>query len=246
MKKLMIAFLLVVTPVIGLAAGSGVHLDDANIDISDKASLQRGAGLFINNCLSCHSAKYQRYNRMAKDLDLTKDEVRENLMFITDKIGSTMTIAMPVRQSEKWFGTAPPDLSVIARARGVDWLYTYMRSFYVDDSRPFGVNNIVFEDVGMPHVFWELQGLQQAIFKDEVDDQGFKHKVFDRFELLQAGSMSIKEFDGAMRDLTNFLSYVGEPSQMERRRLGVWVLAFLAGFFILALMLKREYWKDVH
>ncbi len=241
MKKLIVAFLLAAAPVLGLAAGGGAHLDKANIDLGDKASLQRGAKLFVNYCLSCHSAKYQRYNRMAKDLGMTEEEVKENLMFTTDKIGDTMQIAMAEEDAAAWFGTAPPDLSVITRARGVDWIYTYLRSFYLDESRPFGVNNVVFPDVGMPNVLWQLQGSQRAVFQDH-DGQ----KVFEKFELVDPGTMSPEQFDGAVRDLTAFLSYVGEPIQMERKRLGVWVLLFIAVFFVFAYMLKKEYWKDVH
>lgn len=241
MKKLIIAFLFAAMPICGFAAGVKVNLDSANIDLSDQASLQRGAKLFVNYCLSCHSAKYQRYNRMAKDLGMTEDEVKENLMFGTDKIADTMNTAMPVAHAEKWFGVAPPDLSVITRARGVDWIYTYLRSFYVDEKRPFGVNNIIFPDVGMPHVMWQLQGMQKARFTGDAD-----HQVFDGFEQLTPGELSPEEFDGAMRDLTAFLSYVGEPVQLERQRLGVWVLLFLAVFFVVSLLLKKEYWKDVH
>lgn len=240
MKKLLISLLLAVAPALG-SASSAVHLDDADIDLSDQASLQRGAKYFVNYCLSCHSAQFQRYNRMARDLGLTENEVKENLMFTSDKIGDTMTIAMDPDDGEKWFGVAPPDLSVITRARGVDWIYTYLRSFYIDEPRPFGVNNLVFPDVGMPHVFWKLQGMQRAVFKQE---DGRKH--FERFELAEPGSLSPEEFDGAMRDLTAFLSYVGEPIQLERKRLGVWVLLFIAVFFVLAYLLKKEYWKDVH
>ena len=245
MKKLIVAFLLAAVPVLGMAAGGGVHLDDADIDLSDQASLQRGAKLFVNYCLSCHSAKFQRYNRMARDLGLTEDEVKENLMFTTDKIGETMNIAMSATDAENWFGTAPPDLSVISRARGVDWLYTYLRSFYIDESRPFGVNNVVFPDVGMPHVLWKLQGMQKAVIKDEHGKQ-----VIEKLAPVDGpagkGDMSPEEFDGAMRDLTAFLSYVGEPIQMERQRIGIWVLLFIAVFFVLAYALKKEYWKDVH
>ncbi|MCB1758864.1 MAG: cytochrome c1 [Gammaproteobacteria bacterium] len=241
MKKLIVAFFLATLPLLGLAAGGGVHLDDADIDLSDQASLQRGAKYFVNYCLSCHSAKYQRYNRMAKDLGLTEDEVKDNLMFTTDKIGETMEIAMGEQDANAWFGTAPPDLSVIARARGVNWLYTYLRSFYIDEKRPFGVNNLVFPDVGMPHVLWKLQGMQRARY-EEVDG----HEVFKGFEQVTPGSMSPEEFDVAMRDLTAFLSYVGEPIQMERKRIGVYVLLFIAVFFVLAFLLKKEYWKDVH
>ena len=209
--------------------------------MGDQASLQRGAKYFVNYCLSCHSAKYQRYNRTARDLGLSEDEVKENLMFTTDKIGETMTIAMDPENANSWFGVTPPDLSVIARARGVDWIYTYLRSFYLDESRPFGVNNVVFPDVGMPHVMWQLQGTQKAVFT-EHDGQ----KVFEKFEQVTPGSLSPSEFDAAMRDLTAFLSYVGEPIQMERKRLGIWVLLFIAVFFVLAYLLKKEYWKDVH
>ncbi|MCB1867182.1 MAG: cytochrome c1 [Gammaproteobacteria bacterium] len=240
MNKLIVGFLLAMAPLFGMASG-GAHLDDADIDLGDQASLQRGAKYFVNYCLSCHSAKFQRYNRTAKDLGLTEDEVKENLMFTTDKIGETMTVAMDSQDASNWFGVIPPDLSVIARARGVDWIYTYLRSFYIDETRPFGVNNVVFPDVGMPHVFWKLQGTQKAVF-EEHDGQ----KVFEKFEQVTPGTLSPAEFDAAMRDLTAFLSYVGEPIQMERKRLGIWVLLFIAVFFVLAYLLKKEYWKDVH
>lgn len=217
MKKLILAFLLAAAPVLGMAAGGGVDLDDADIDLSDNESLQRGAKLFMNYCLSCHSAKYQRYNRMARDLGMTEEEVKANLMFITDKIGDTMEIAMDPNDAAEWFGTAPPDLSVITRARGVDWVYTYLRSFEPDDARPFGVNNKVFPDVGMPHVLWKLQ-------KDQT----------------------VEKFDSDMRDLTAFMAYVGEPIALERKRIGTYVLIFIAIFFVLSYLLKKEYWKDVH
>jgi ubiquinol-cytochrome c reductase cytochrome c1 subunit len=246
MKKLILLCLLSIAPVVGFAAGGGAHLDHADIDLSDQASLQRGAKYFMNYCLSCHSAKYQRYNRMAKDLGLTETEVKENLMFTTDKIGDGMNIAMDPGMAADWFGTAPPDLSVIARARGVDWLYTYFRSFYLDDSRPFGVNNTVFPDVGMPHVLWELQGSQRIIYREEEDAAGHTHEVFDHFEPATPGLLSEEEYDQVARDLTAFLSYVGEPIQMERKRLGVWVLLFIAVFFVFSYLLKKEYWKDVH
>jgi ubiquinol-cytochrome c reductase cytochrome c1 subunit len=217
MKKLIFAFLLAALPMLGMAAGGNVKLDDADIDLTDQASLQRGAKLFMNYCLSCHSAKYQRYNRMGRDLGLTDEEVKANLMFATDKVGDTMNIAMDPNDAAVWFGTAPPDLSVIARSRGVNWLYTYLRSFVADEKRPFGYNNTVFPDVGMPHVLWKLQ-----------EDQ------------------SAEKFDSDMRDLTAFLAYIGEPIAVERQRIGVWVLAFIAVFFVLAYLLKKEYWKDVH
>ena len=241
MKKLIIAFLLAAAPVLGMASGGSFHLDDANVDVTDQESLQRGAKFFVNYCLSCHSAKYQRYNRMARDIGLTEEEVRANLMFTTDKIGNTMQVAMSPADAEAWFGTAPPDLSVITRARGVDWVYTYLRSFYIDESRPFGVNNAVFPDVGMPHVMWKLQGKQKAVYH-EVDGQ----QVIEKLELIEPGSMSAEAFDGAIHDLTNFLNYIGEPAQLDRKRLGPWVLLFIVIFGVLAYFLKKEYWRDVH
>ncbi|HEB99125.1 MAG TPA: cytochrome c1 [Thiotrichales bacterium] len=246
MKKKILAFVFAMLPALSLASGGNVHLDKANIDVSDKESLQRGAKLFINNCLSCHSAEHQRYNRMARDLGMDEKYVIENLMYASEKIGEQMTIAMPADQAKEWFGAPPPDLTLIARRRGVDWLYTYLRSFYIDESRPFGVNNIVFPNVGMPHVLWDLQGMQKAIFKTETDAEGNEHHVFEGFELVQPGSMSPEEYDQAVRDLVAFLSYMGEPIQLERQRLGIWVLLFLAVLFVLSYALKKEYWKDVH
>lgn len=241
MKKLILAFLLAAVPTLSMAAGGGVHLDDANIDVTDTESLQRGAKYFVNYCMGCHSAKFQRYNRTGRDLGLTEDEVKQNLMFTTDNIGDTMTIAMNPADAEKWFGVIPPDLSLTARSRGVDWIYTYLRGFYLDESRPFGVNNLVFPGVGMPHVLWQLQGAQKAVFK-EVDGR----QVIEKLEMVEPGSMNVEEFDGAMRDLTAFLSYVSEPIQAKRRAMGKWVLLFIGVFFILAYLLKKEYWKDIH
>jgi ubiquinol-cytochrome c reductase cytochrome c1 subunit len=239
MKKLIIAFLLAVVPAVTMASG-GVHLDAANIDVTDTASLQRGAKFFMNYCSGCHSLKYQRYNRLARDLDLTDDEVKANLMFTTDNIGDPVTISMDPKDAEKWFGKAPPDLSVTARYRGVDWIYTYLRGFYTDESRPFGVNNTVFPDVGMPNVLWQLQGTQKAVVK-KVDGVEM-HEL----ELVKPGTLSAEEFDGTVRDLTAFLSYVGEPIQAKRRSMGKWVLLFIGIFFVVAYMLKKEYWKDIH
>lgn len=240
MKKLITA-LLFVLPAAVMAAGAGPHLEHANIDLSDKASLQRGAKLFVNYCLSCHSAAYQRYNRMGRDIGLTEDQVRDNLMLAGDKVGETMTIAMPQADAKRWFGNPPPDLSVIARARGVDYIYTYLKTFYIDENRPFGVNNAVFPDVGMPHALWELEGLKRAIHKTEGDKA-----VITGYEMVKPGSMSEAEYDEAARDLTAFLTYTAEPVKLERQRLGIWVLLFLAVFFVFAYALKKEYWKDVH
>ncbi len=237
MRKLIIAFVMATLPALTLAAG-GAHLEKANADVSDIESLQRGAKLFVNYCLSCHSAQYMRYNRLGKDLGLTDDQVKENLMFTTDKIGDTMKISMPQADATTWFGNPPPDLSVIARARGEDYIYTYLKTFYVDDKKPMGTNNVAFPDVGMPNVLWELEGLKAAIKDDHGNVTGF--------EKVQSGSLSDEEFDQVAHDLTNFLVYLGEPIQLERKRLGFWVLLFLAIFFVFAYALKKEYWKDVH
>lgn len=234
MRKLIIASVMALLPMLSQAAGGGVHLEPANVDISDQASLQRGAKTFINYCLSCHSAAFQRYNRMGQDLGLTDEQVIENLMLASDKVGDTMTIAMSAEDANKWFGTTPPDLSVIARARGADWLYTYFTTFYADESRPFGVNNTVFPDVGMPHVLVELEGgLKKAVRDDHNVVTGYEQPIS-------------AEYEQVARDLTNFLVYVGEPSQLKRRQMGFWVLLFLGIFFVVTYLMKKEYWKDIH
>ena len=244
-RKLLVVWL-VVLPGLVMASGGGTHLDRAHVDIGDQASLQRGAQLFVNYCLSCHSAAFMRYNRMGKDLGLSDELVANNLMFATEKPGDLMTVAMRGKDAKHWFGTAIPDLSLVSRSRGVDWLYTYLRTFYVDDSRPFGVNNLVFEDVGMPHVLADLQGMQKAVFHTVKDAYGTEHEVIDHLEVVSPGLMTPDEYDRAVRDLVNFLAYTGEPAKMERERLGGKVLLFLVVFFVVALMLKKEYWKDIH
>jgi len=245
MKKLIIAFVISLLPVLAYA-NEGGHYDKANIDPTDQASLQRGAKLFVNYCLSCHSAKYERYNRMARDIGLTDAQVKQNLMFASEKVGETMTIAMHGADAKKWFGNPPPDLSVIARSRGVDYLYTYLRTFYQDDKRPFGVNNLAFKDVGMPAVLEELQGIQKPVYKTVQNAEGDDEQVIEGLELVKPGKMSPAEYDQAARDLVNFLAYVAEPVKLERQRLGIYVLLFLAVFFVIAYALKKEYWKDVH
>jgi len=242
MRKIILSFLLVLLPGLVLAAGGGVHLDKADIDLHNQQSLQRGAKVFVNYCLSCHSAQFQRYNRMARDIGLTDNQVIENLMFASDKVGSTMTVAMSRADGKTWFGAAPPDLSLTARSRGVDWLYTYLRTFYVDETRPFGVNNVVFPSVGMPHVLWELQGVQKAVYKK--DEHG--KDVIDRLEIVEPGKLTPVEYDQTVRDLVGFLSYVSEPVQLERKALGVKVILFLLVLLVVAYLLKKEYWKDVH
>lgn len=246
MKKQLLAILLLAAPALVFAAGGDVHLDRANIDPSNKESLQRGARTFVNYCMSCHSAKYQRYIRLGRDLGISDEDVIENLMFTGEKIGDHMDVAITKEDAKMYFGAAPPDLTLVARVRGIDWLYTYMRSFYLDDSRPFGVNNKVFPNVGMPHVLWELQGWQEAVYKTETDAEGHEHKVLEGLELVEPGSQSPAEYDRTVRDLVNFLAYMGEPVKQERQALGIKVLLFLLVFFIFAYLLKKEYWKDVH
>ena len=236
MKKILTALLF--APVLAFASGATLHLDRAPDRANDKAALQHGAKLFVNYCLNCHSASYMRYNRLA-DIGLTEAQIVDNLMFTADKVGEPMRIAMQRADAKAWFGAAPPDLTVIARARasefgsGADWLYTYLRTFYRDENRPTGWNNVVFENVGMPHVLWELQGEQVM---------GPDHKLV----LARPGKLKPQEYDAAVADLVGFLNYMGEPMGEFRKQLGVVVLIFLAVTFVFAYALKREYWKDIH
>lgn len=234
--KLIIAVLFTLLSLIAhpsFAASESIHLDAIEIDLSDKASLQRGAKTFMNYCLSCHSASYMRYNRMARDLDLSDAQVQESLMFASDKIGDTMTIAMRPKDAKKWFGVVPPDLSVISRARGTDWLYTYLRSYYLDPNKPMGTNNLIFKDVGMPHVLWQEQGY----VRKDSDNQ---------LHALTGDQTTAFEYNMMVRDLVNFLAYIGEPSKIQRLALGKWVLLYLALFFFVAYPLKKAFWEDVN
>jgi ubiquinol-cytochrome c reductase cytochrome c1 subunit len=245
MKPLIVLFLLV-TMGLGAAAvqaaGPSVPLDKVKIDVTNQASLQRGARLFVNYCMGCHSAEYMRYNRVGRDLGLTENQVIASMIFATDdegelvNPGSLMTNAMTAAYGNEAFGKAPPDLTLVTRVRGEDWVYTFLRSFYRDASRPLGVNNSVFENVGMPHPLWELQGWQEK----RVGEHG------TRLLVVEAGSLSGPEYDRAIRDLVTFLSYMGEPMQIDRQRIGLYVLLFLLVFLVLAYLLKKEYWKDVH
>lgn len=241
-------------PVLGWAAGGGATYpnDDIDVDWGDKAAMQRGAALFINYCMGCHSLEYMRYNRMGKDLGISDELLRENLIFTTDKngeltkVGEQMRITMDKEYAETTFGTAPPDLTLIARSRGTQWLYNYLRGFYVDESRPFGVNNSVFPNVGMPHVLLGLEGLKKAVVETHKDAEGNEKAVIVGFEKISDGSMSEAEYNRAVKDLVSFLDYVGEPIKQKRKNVGVGVLIFLFIFLILAILLKKEYWKDVH
>jgi len=232
--------LLLLVPSAAIANGAGVHLDKAPIDLKDNVSLQRGAKLFTSYCLSCHSASSMRYNRLT-DIGLDKEQIKKVLELPEDiKLGSTMQAAMDTNSAKLAFGAAPPDLSVIARARGQDWLYTYMRSFYVDPKRSSGANNTVFRDVGMPNVLAGLQGVQELHIENHDGHETRK------LVLASPGSMTAAEFDTAIADLTGFMVFMGEPAKLVRYKLGYWVLAFLALLFVLVYALKKEIWKDVH
>jgi ubiquinol-cytochrome c reductase cytochrome c1 subunit len=235
------------------AGGATFPNDKIEIDWDDKAAMQRGAQTYVNYCMSCHSVEYSRYNRVGADLGISDDLVRDNLIFTTDlkgdktKVGELMTNRMATAYAEEAFGVAPPDLSLIARSRGVNWLYNYLRGFYVDDSRTtVGVNNGVFPNVGMPHVLAELQGLQIPKYGSVPDGHGGEHDVIVGFEIIKPGLMSKSEYDNTIHDLVAFLDYVAEPYKQTRRDVGTGVIIFLFGFLILAYMLKKEYWKDVH
>ncbi|MGX9416958.1 cytochrome c1 [Vibrio sp. RC27] len=245
MKK-WIVILFGLLPSMVFAAGSGVHLDAAENDLTDKASLQNGAKLFMNYCFGCHSTQYQRYERVANDLGIPKDLMLENLVFEpTAKIGQLMENAIPDEDASKWFGSAPPDLTLVARVRGTDWVYTYLRSFYVDPSRPFGVNNTVFPSVGMPHVLEGLQGIPYPVYETtQVDGEDVQHIV--GIESDGSGELTASEYDIAVRDLVNFLEYSAEPMKLERQSMGWWAMGFIFIFTIVVVLLKKEYWRDVH
>ncbi|MDP1935982.1 MAG: cytochrome c1 [Hylemonella sp.] len=233
-------FLLAAVPVLALASAAGPALDKAPVNLADQDSLQRGARTFVNYCLNCHSAGAMRYTRM-QDLGLTEDQIKDNLLFASEKPGELMKVGMTKADAKAWFGAAPPDLSVIARSRGSDWLYTYLRSFYRDDTRGTGWNNVVFDKVGMPHVLWNLQGEMAPVYKKHGE-----HEVLDHLELVKPGSMTLAEYDALVGDLVNYLTWMGEPAQLQRKQLGLIVLAFLAVFFVVAYYLKKEFWKDIH
>ncbi|MFC0250993.1 cytochrome c1 [Massilia consociata] len=248
-KKLIAVLALV--PGLVFAAEGGIALEPAP-ERADLSSLQNGAKLFVNHCLNCHSASAMRYNRL-RDIGLSEEQIKNNLLFSQDKVGGMMTTAMRADDAKAWFGSVPPDLSVIARAKasaagsGADYLYTYLRTFYADAERPTGWNNMVVPNVAMPHVMWQEQGIRTAKFI-EVDDPheaGKKMQKFNGFEQVMPGTMSAQEFDTATADLVAYLVWMAEPAQDTRKRLGVIVLLFLAGFAFLAWLLNKSYWKDV-
>jgi ubiquinol-cytochrome c reductase cytochrome c1 subunit len=248
-NKKRIALLAALLAFSGAAAASeapGGVIEPAHNDITNVASLQRGARNFVNYCMGCHSARYVRYSRLGDDLGLSEQQVIDNLMFTGERIHDTMRNNMRPEDAGRWFGVTPPDLSLIARSRGADYLYSFLKSFYVDPGRPTGMNNRVLPGAAMPHVLWELQGIQEAVYDGESDaEHNVVHKRFKEFKIVRPGSLTPKEYDEFVRDTVNFLDYIGEPMQLERRSIGLRVLAFLLVFFLFAYFLKKEYWKDV-
>lgn len=237
-------FMLLAVPMAAMAS-TAMHVDKAPVNVKDIESLQRGAAVFVNYCLTCHSANYMRYNRM-QDFGLTEQQIKDNLLFAAEKPGETMKIAMRPKEAKQWFGATPPDLSVIARSRGADWLYTYLRSFYRDETRPTGWNNLVFDKVGMPHVLQELQGHLVPVWKTVKNEEGHEHRVIDHLTLAKPGKITQAEYDALVGDLVNYLVWMGEPAQTQRKTVGLAVLFFLGIFYLVAFYLKREFWKDVH
>ena len=259
MKKLFAVLMLAVMPVFSFAAEQGVHLDKVDIDVSDKAAMQDGARTFANYCMGCHSAKFQRYERVADDLGIPHEVMLDNLVFTGAKIGDHMNIGMQPNDAKAWFGAAPPDLTLVARVRGTDWLYSYLRAFYEDPSRPWGVNNKVFPNVGMPNVLAPLQGRQVIGCKQvQIVEDGKKqydpltgtpltHEACDQLTVLpKTGALTEEQFDEKIKNLVTFLAYSANPVKLEHQRIGTYVLIYLAFLFVFAYLLKREYWKDVH
>jgi ubiquinol-cytochrome c reductase cytochrome c1 subunit len=223
----------------------GIALLPSGTDIKNTESLQRGARNFMNYCSGCHSLKYLRYNRMATDLKIPESELAGNLMFTSEKAFDTINSAMP-KDSEGWFGKQPPDLSLVARAKGLDYLYSYMKGFYVDKTRPWGVNNLYLPSAAMPDVLAQLHGLQKPVFKNEPDEHGSARMVLVGVDAMTPGALKPEEYDQFVRDIVNFLDYAGEPVKDKRQTMGVFVTLFLLVFFVFAYLLKKEYWKDVH
>ena len=262
MKKITILFVafiasLSISSFAVAAGGHGAAVDKAHVKMNDMPSLQNGAKLFVNYCLSCHSASYARYNRVAEDLGIPEALLKENLMFTTEKTGDLMKTTMPAEDSKRWFGVTPPDLTLVSRVRKPDWVYTYLRAFYIDENSPSGWNNSLFENVAMPHALYELQGVQQIVGKADKSehnshgstghDDEKKIIVGDtEFELVHEGKLSPAEFDKAMLDLTAFLVYLAEPAQLKREKIGIFTLGFLIILMMLAYLLKKEFWRDVH
>ncbi len=233
MKKIFLVLITISSFSLTAFANEEIDLDKAPIDASNHESLQRGARTFVNYCLNCHSANYMRYNRLL-EIGLTEKQIKDNLLFAGEKVGDQMKVAMNKADAKKWFGAAPPDLSVEVRARGADWVYSYMRGFYRDNTRPTGWNNTVYDKVAMPHILYELQG-----------EQTLNHETH-KLTLTKPGKLSVTEYDALVGDLTNFLAYVSEPAKQQRNHLGWFVLLFLGVLLVLTYKLKKAYWKDIH
>ena len=256
-KKILIALLMCFPLFAHASEEGGENLMKADVNLENKNSLRNGARLFVNYCMSCHSAKYMRYIHVAHALGLTDKQVQDNLILVSDfsdedkpqgvdkKPGSLMTIAMTEAEAKKWFNAVPPDLTLVARVRGADWLYTYLNSFYLDPTRPTGANNTLFKNVGMPDVLWELHGLRSMQTSTVKDAHGQEVEKVS-FTQVSEGKMTQAEYEKATNDLVNFLVYLGDPVKLERQRIGILVMFFLVIFFIFAYLLKKEYWKDVH
>jgi len=240
MRNLLISLVLALP--LTLQAAESVKLDKAPINPQNKASLQRGAKVFINYCLNCHSAIHMRYNRLT-EIGLSEEQIKANLLFTADKVGDTMTVAMTRQDGVAWFKAPPPDLSVEARARGADWLYSYMRGFYRDDTRPTGWNNVVFDKVAMPHVLWQLQGEQ--VLKTEAEVDQHNASATSRLVLDKQGLLSPQEYNALVADLVNYMVFMSEPAKQQRLHLGVFVLLFLGVLLVLTYFLKKEFWKDI-
>jgi ubiquinol-cytochrome c reductase cytochrome c1 subunit len=250
MKKLLLSLIAALGLAAGAhAAGGGMAWDKAPVNITDQASLQNGAKLFVNYCLNCHSAAFMRFNRL-KDIGLTDQQIKDNLLFTTDKIGETMKSAIDPKQASEWFGANPPDLTVIARSRagsggsGADYLYTFLRTFYRDDTKATGWNNLAFPSVGMPHVLWQLQGARKPIY-EKIEEHGHEVEHLAGWEQLSPGTMTSLQYDQAVGDLVNYLQWMAEPAQNTRVRIGVWVLIFLGVLTIITWRLNAAFWKDV-
>ncbi len=257
MKKTLSSLLLSAAMAFGLgvaataaqAAGGGIAWDKAPNKVNDMPALQEGAKLFVNYCLNCHSAAFMRYNRL-QDIGLSEQQIKDNLLFTTDKIGETMKANIDPKQAKDWFGGVPPDLTLIARSRaghggtGADYLYTYMRTFYRDPSKPTGWNNLAFPNVGMPHVLYELQGVREPIF-ETVQSHGHETQVFKGWKQVTPGTMTSQQYDQAVGNLVGYLQWMAEPSQNTRVRVGVWVLLFLGIFTVIAWRLNAAFWKNV-
>ncbi|MDT7516486.1 cytochrome c1 [Rhodoferax mekongensis] len=250
MKKIILSVALALGVVSGVqASGGGIAWDKAPSKTNDLASLQNGAKVFVNYCLNCHSAAFMRFNRL-KDIGLTDQQIKDNLLFTTEKVGETMKAAIDPRQAKEWFGANPPDLTVIARSRagsggtGADYLYTYLRTYYADDTKATGWNNLAFPNVGMPHVLWELQGKRVPIY-ETVENHGHEEHVFKGWQQVTPGTMTPAQYDQTIGDLVNYLQWMAEPAQNTRVRVGVWVLLFLSVMTLFAWRLNAAFWKDV-